>query len=149
MSWNDLRKGRVSQQNTIYFITFVIDKRQPIFNDFSAATIFCQLLKSNEVKNNCQWLTWVLMPDHFHGLLQINEQSSLPLVIRELKSKSAIKINRYLKMKGKFWQLAYYDHALRKEEDLKSNSRYIVANPLRAGIVDNVSNYPFWNSCYL
>ena len=149
MSWNDLRKGRYSQENSIYFITFVVNKRQRIFNNFHAAQLFCQLLKGNEIQNNCQWLTWVLMPDHFHGLLQLNDSSSLPLIIRQLKSKSALKINRYLSRQGEFWQRAYFDHAIRKEENLTSIARYIVANPLRAKLVDNVSYYPFWNSVYL
>ena len=149
MSWNDLRKGRVEQNNAIYFITFVVDKRKAIFNHFETAKIFCQLLSDNENKNNCQWLTWVLMPDHFHGLLQLNHNSSMAVIIRQLKSISAIKINNYLNQQGAIWQHAYFDHAIRKEEDLKSISRYIVANPLRANIVGNVGNYPFWNSCYL
>jgi putative transposase len=149
MSWNDLRKGRVEQGHGIYFITFVVDKREKIFSNFDTAKIFCQLLSDSENKNNCQWLTWVLMPDHFHGLLQLNHDSSMAVIIRQLKSKSAIKINNYLNQQGSLWQHAYFDHAIRKEEDLKSISRYIVANPLRANIVDNVGSYPFWNSCYL
>jgi len=100
MSWNDLRKGRYSQKNSIYFITFVVNQRQIVFNNFNAAQLFCQLLKENEVQNNCKWLTWVLMPDHFHGLLQINEDTSLPIIVRQLKSKSARKINQYFNRKG-------------------------------------------------
>ncbi|MGL1958054.1 MAG: transposase [Colwellia sp.] len=149
MSWNDLRKGRYSQKNSIYFITFVVNKRQNIFDDFYAAQRFCQLLKNNESKNNCKWLTWVLMPDHFHGLLQLSNTSSLPSIIRQLKSKSAISVNGYLNQKGAFWQHAYFDHAIRKEENIKSISKYIVANPLRAKLVNSVSHYPFWNSVYL
>ena len=91
MSWNDLRKGRIEQEHGIYFITFVVDKRQKIFNHFDTAKIFCQLLAENENKNNCRWLTWVLMPDHFHGLLQLNYDSSIAVIIRQLKSISAIK----------------------------------------------------------
>ena len=38
----------------------------------------------------------------------------------------------------------YYDHALRKEENVQNIARYIVANPLRADLVKNVGDYPYW-----
>ncbi len=149
MSWNDLRKGRVNKQHSIYFITFVVAQRQPIFVDFKLAQTFCQLIKQNESCYNCQWLTWVLMPDHFHGLLRLNSMANLPEIIRGLKSKSALLINRVQNCKGSVWQKAYFDHSLRKECDIKKIARYIVANPLRAKIIDKVGNYPFWDSIYL
>jgi len=149
MSWNDLRKGRFNKEHAVYFITFVVQDRQPLFVDFDLAKIFCQLINYNEILNDCQWLTWVLMPDHFHGLLQLNNKANLSDVIRTLKSKSALLINRALQKNGKLWQSAYFDRGLRKDEELIGIARYIVANPLRAKIVDKVENYPFWNSAYL
>ena len=149
MSWNDLRKGRVNKRHSIYFITFVVANRQPTFIDFKLAQTFCQLIKQNENSYKCQWLTWVLMPDHFHGLLQLNDKANLPEVIRGLKSKSALLINRVKNTNGSLWQKAYFDRSLRKEEDIKNIARYIVANPLRAKVVDKLGNYPFWNSIYL
>ncbi len=149
MSWNDLRKGRYSQENNIYFITFVVRNRQPLFLNFYVAQIFCQLISQNGDENQCEWLTWVLMPDHFHGLLRVSDKSSLSKIIRQLKSKSAVKINHFLNQRGSLWQHAYFDRALRKDDDIKSIARYIVANPLRANIVRNVRAYSFWDSVYL
>jgi hypothetical protein len=44
---------------------------------------------------------------------------------------------------GKLWQAGYYDHCLRDGEDLLKQARYILENPLRAGIVDRPEAYPF------
>ena len=41
------------------------------------------------------------------------------------------------------------DHCLRAEDDLVSQARYIVANPLRAKLVNSIGDYPFWNCIYL
>ncbi|NQZ82975.1 MAG: transposase [Colwellia sp.] len=149
MSWNDLRKGRFNTEHAVYFITFVVENRQPLFHTFNIAQIFCQLITENEQHNDCQWLTWVLMPDHFHGLLQLSHKANLADIIRTLKSKSALLINRSLKKRGSIWQKAYFERSIRKEEELIGIARYIVANPLRAKIIDRVENYPFWNSVYL
>lgn len=149
MSWNDLRTGRYSQANTEYFITFNIHNRSSIFEDVKISRLFCKHIAVNERKNQCKWLTWVLMPDHFHGLLRLGEKVQLSKVIAELKGTTAYKINAELGRKGKLWQTSFYDHALREEENRKNIARYIVANPLRKGLVKDIKKYPYWNSIYL
>jgi len=148
MSWNDLRKGRYSQMGGEYLITFVCQNRVPIFTNPTAAQTFCRQISLNENQSNSQWLTWVLMPDHFHGLLQLGE-CSLSKTIAHLKGLTAKKVNECLGRNGTLWQSAFHDHALRAEEDRKDIARYIVANPLRAGLVKTIKQYPYWDSVYL
>jgi putative transposase len=47
------------------------------------------------------------------------------------------------------WQPGYFDRALRKEDDRLAVARYLVANPLRAGIVQRIGDYPHWDSVWL
>jgi uncharacterized protein with ACT and thioredoxin-like domain len=49
----------------------------------------------------------------------------------------------------KIWQQDFHDHALRMEEDVKSVARYIVANPLRAGLVMKIGDYSHWDAKWL
>ncbi|MCF6281296.1 MAG: hypothetical protein L3J28_03650 [Candidatus Polarisedimenticolaceae bacterium] len=42
-----------------------------------------------------------------------------------------------------------HDRAIRKEEDLVAIARYIVANPLRAGLVKSIKDYPHWDCVWL
>jgi len=150
MSWNDLRKGRFSQSQREYFVTFNCLNKKSLFYDANIAHQFCKHIELNEEKHGCTWLTWVLMPDHFHGLLKLGENGSqLSTVVAELKGATAYAINQALSSRGKVWQSSFYDRALRQEDDRKSIARYIVANPLRKGIVENIGDYPFWNSIYL
>ena len=93
MSWNDLRKGRFSEPQQEYFITFVCNKRIDLFYQNELANIFCRTILDNEIKCDCKWLTWVLMPDHFHGLLQLGYKCDLANVIKHLKGVSARNIN--------------------------------------------------------
>ena len=59
------------------------------------------------------------------------------------REQSVIETNEVL------WQEGFHDHALRKEEDLVKLARYIVANPLRAGIVSKIADYPLWDAVWL
>ena len=149
MSWNDLRKGRFSQANGEYFITFTTDQRLPLFAQHDAAAGFCRSILINENCTDNKWLAWVLMPDHFHGLLQINGQYSLSEIVKDLKGRSAAIINKQLNVRGKRWQPAYFDRALRKDQDRRAVARYIVANPLRAQLVERIGDYPYWNTVFL
>lgn len=47
------------------------------------------------------------------------------------------------------WQKGFHDHAVRKEEDLPALARYVVANPVRAGLVQRVGQYPHWDAIWL
>jgi REP element-mobilizing transposase RayT len=95
------------------------------------------------------------MPDHLHWLFQLNGpdnycgrmNSALQLsrVVKTLKGRSALAINRYLRRSRSLWQRAYYDRAARKDEDIRRIARYIIANPLRAGFERNISDYPYWD----
>jgi putative transposase len=149
MSWADLKKGRYSQDHGEYFITFNCLNKKMFFSQFNVAQIFCQQITENEAKFSCTWLTWILMPDHFHGLLRLSNQSTLSQVVGSIKGRSALLINQQLNRKGSLWQTAFYDRALRIEDDRRAIARYIVANPLRKGLVKSIGDYPYWNSIFI
>jgi putative transposase len=98
---------------------------------------------------DARMLAWVLMPDHAHWLIHLGDTDPLCLVVNRVKSASARLTNRVLSRKGALWDAAYHDHALRTDEDLRGVARYIIANPLRAGLVQNICDYPFWNAIWI
>lgn len=69
--------------------------------------------------------------------------------MRRIKGRSAKQINTLSGRQGKLWQDGFHDRALRREEDVLPAARYIVANPLRAGLVSRVGDYPLWDSVWL
>ncbi|MFB1510307.1 MAG: transposase [Thiocapsa sp. C3-sup] len=94
-------------------------------------------------------LAWVVMPDHIHWLLQLDDSLSLPSVLKAFKARSAHRVNAYLRRQGPLWQKAFHDHAIRQEEDIRQIARYIVANRVRAGLVERVGDYPHWDAAWL
>jgi REP element-mobilizing transposase RayT len=144
-----LRNGRASICNTVYLITTTTENRTPLFTHFPAASSAARCFEDATLLRESRMLAWVLMPDHAHWLLQLGETDSLGDVIGRLKSASSRHTNRALNRTGPLWSKAFHDHALREEEDLQAVARYIVANPLRAGLVKRIGDYPFWNAVWL
>ena len=137
----NLRKGRYSHPGLYYFLTTSVSSRRPIFSDDDNATI---------VLNSIRWLrsagrflvdAAVVMPDHLHVVGKLGE-STLSQVMHSLKSFSA----RQLAATGvtpPVWQDGYHDHGLRNDEDYRLKIRYVLQNPVRAGLVRQVHEYPY------
>lgn len=89
------------------------------------------------------------MPDHAHWLLQLGQRRPLSTVIRMLKAFSARNIHCLEGGRMPVWSRAYHDRALRRDEDVIAVARYIIANPLRAGLVQRIGDYPYWNAVWL
>jgi putative transposase len=144
-----LRPGRVSLPGQVYSITTVTIGRTAFFLDFATGCAAARCFENARFLGDAQMLAWVLMPDHTHWLIQLGERDRLATVVNRIKSASAREVNRALGRTGAVWERAYHDHALRREEDVVGLARYIVANPIRAGLATRVCDYPFWNAVWL
>ena len=139
----NLRKGRASLPNHAYLITIVTSSRNPVFSSFATTRLAVRCFHDSDVASHAQTLAFVVMPDHVHWLLQLEENGSLSESVRMYKAKVSLSLRQQI------WQRGFHDHALRKDEGVQSVARYIVANPLRAGLVQNIGEYPHWDAIWL
>ncbi|WP_420232000.1 REP-associated tyrosine transposase [Pseudomonas sp. ABY48] len=143
-----LRRGRSSEPGRGYLVTAVVHRRTPIFKDWRLGRLLIAEMRLAHERGQVNSLAWVVMPDHLHWLVQL-EQAQLTHVMQIVKSRSTLSINRAMNRKGAFWQSGFHDRAIRDNEDLKPSARYIIANPLRAGLVDRIGDYPLWDTVWL
>jgi REP element-mobilizing transposase RayT len=144
-----LRKGRRSIGGQVYLVTFTTDERQRHFSEWEIAADACRVLANASMWQRSRLLAWTLMPDHWHGLVELHPRDQLPSLIGRLKGLSAHRLRKSHPHLGWIWARAYHDHALRTEEDLVGAARYIAMNAVRAGIVKRVGHYPFWDSVWI
>lgn len=144
----DLRKGRFSEPGRAYLLTAVVHNRSPIFADWMVGRLLVAELRSAEEDGLAQSQALVVMPDHLHWLVTL-QTGTISRLMQRIKGRSAISINRVLDKQGQLWQKGFHDHAIREEEDLQTIARYVVANPLRAGLVDKIGDYPLWDAIWL
>ncbi|KTC43541.1 REP-associated tyrosine transposase [Pseudomonas sp. L5B5] len=143
-----LRRGRHSESGRAYLITTVVHQRQPLFSDWRLGRLVVTELRQVQDLGLADSLAWVLMPDHLHWLLQLRT-ATLPEVMQRVKSRSTRQLNQHLGLCGALWQSGYHDRAIRDGEDIQPLARYIVANPLRAGLAQRIGDYPLWDACWL
>ena len=149
MAYNNLLKERVSIPHQVYFLTTVTADRVPYFSDFFIGRLVVHEMRILHDSNAVNSFAWVLMPDHLHWLFELGEEYDLGNVVKRLKGRSARTINQILGRNGAIWQREYYEHALRRDEDIQETARYIIANPLRAKLVERLGDYPLWDANWL
>ena len=146
----DLRKGRASIPGQIYLVTTVTHKRKPTFSDFHCARIVVNTIRYTEQACGLESLSYVIIPDHLHWLFSLGDKSSLSQVVANVKRRSAYRVNEFKDSSGlPVWQPGFHEYVLRKEDEIRGVARYIVANPLRAGLVDKIGDYPLWDAIWL
>ena len=143
-----LRTGRYSEAGQIYLLTAVLLNREPLFGNFKNGRLVVDAFRTAEREEFATSLAWVVMPDHFHWLIEL-KNTQLSTLMARTKSRVAVTVNRSIRRQGPVWQHGYHDRAIRKEEDLQAVARYIVANPLRAGLVEKIGDYPLWDAIWL
>ena len=80
---------------------------------------------------------FLLMPDHLHALLSFPPSGKpLRLVVSKWKEWTA-------KQLGLEWQDDFFEHRLRREESRREKADYILANPVRAGLISRPEDWPF------
>ena len=83
----------------------------------------------------------VVMPDHVHFAGALGNET-LASIMHSCKSYTA---NRLVmtNLRAPVWQDGYHDHGLRDDEDYRSRVRYLLDNPVRAGLVGRTADYPY------
>ena len=138
-----LRRGRVSAPGHVYFLTFGTRDRRPVFRDAAPASTMAAALGGGTLDGATLFLAWVVMPDHVHLLMELSAPESLSVAVARIKSGSSRRVNAVLQRRGTLWASGYHDHALRSEESLEPVVEYLLANPMRAGLVARPEEYEF------
>jgi len=87
---------------------------------------------------------WVVMPNHVH--LLVTPQVDVPGLFRRLKGASARESNKLLGQMGRpLWQDESYDRLVRSAEEFRRIEKYVLQNPVRAGLARSAEEYQ-WSS---
>ena len=124
-----------------YSITICCYENENYFTNKS--TVFNILDSLNIISSEMSFsiIAYCFMPDHLHILTSGDEGTNLLKFIEKFKQISGY---NFKKTSGrKLWQKSFYDHVVRKEENLNSIVEYIFNNPVRKGLVKDYSDYPF------
>lgn len=79
---NRLRRGRFSEPGRIYLITSTTYHRRILFDQWQTGRCVVRAMMAIPASTLC----YVVMPDHIHWLLQLDETSELSSQVQKMKS---------------------------------------------------------------
>lgn len=140
-----LRKYRVSVPGRIYHLRASTLHWVRYFENFQAARSLIQVMANEEP--NAKTIAYCVMPHHLHWVIELQEGATLPRVMEAVKSVSCRRINRILgRKRGSIWLDGYFARGLHEYDGLDVLVNYVLRNPLRAGLVKSIWNYPHWDA---
>ena len=127
---------------TVCSVTIGVHDRRPIFSSTTIAHSTIDVLVAHREKTGVALHAYCLMPDHVHLLLSPSLVCDVITFVGQFKNLAQRAAWRF-GIQGSFWQKGFYDHFIRTDEQLTAAIRYILENPIRAGLVHDINDYPF------
>lgn len=123
-----------------YLITCCMHLRGKLFLDGETAVDVLAQFRRTAAEDHFAVVAYCVMPDHVHLLVEgLTDASDLRRFIRVGKQRAA---HAYCRLaRGRLWQDGYHDRTLRNEDDTRTVARYVVMNPVRAGLVTSATEW--------
>ncbi len=131
------------------FLTVVTNNRQNIL--LQNIDLLKKSFNYVKQKYNFTIFAIVILDNHFHVILKMDDISLFSRIIYSFKYYFSIHLNKNLNVteskirKGEkgVWQRRFYDHVIRNEHDLYKHLDYIHYNPIKHKYTDSAIDYPY------
>jgi REP element-mobilizing transposase RayT len=138
------RPLRIEYPGAVYHVTSRGNARQSIFIDDVDRQVFLEVLGNVIEKYNWLCHAFCLLDNHYHILVE-TQDPNLSLGMRQLNGVYTQRVNIRHHRVGHLFQGRYKAILVEKNEHLLELCRYIVLNPVRAGMVTELKQWQ-WSS---
>ena len=137
----------------LHYVTGNFLNRKPVFTDPSCCEAFLNQLKQMLAEWPCKLISYVLMPDHFHLIVNPSDGRirEFMLDLKGLSAKEIVQVNTRFSFAWsepdgfQIWQESFKAQALWSAWMIWQKINYIHANPLKARLVKSARDY-YWSS---
>lgn len=135
------RPLRIEYAGALYHVTSRGDRREAIYRDDDDRLIWLDVF--SQVCSRFLWRchAWCLMDNHYHIVIETAE-GNLSQGMRQLNGVYTQQHNRRHGLSGHVFQGRFKAILVQKEAYLLELARYVVLNPVRAGMVNDVVDWP-------
>ena len=169
----DIQKGKYRPSRSVCFITRTPKLREIFAADFRDRVVHHLVVRELEKQWEPRFIFdsyacrknkgihaavnrlngWMVMPNHCHVLIELFEGVALEKIVLSWKNYSAQFINEHKGRTGvrrsqegsQVWQREYWDRFIRDERHFEAAKKYIVMNPVNAGLVAKPEEW-LWSS---
>lgn len=146
-----LKTIHTMRDRPLFFVTFCTESRQTILANKLIQDAFVSFCKQSPEKININVGKYVIMPDHIHVFVSAEGSQTLSKWVGGLKRHLAWVLKDYRAsgpQNKKLWQKGFFDHLMRSRESYSEKWAYVEQNPVRAGLVQQATKWPFMGEVF-
>jgi REP element-mobilizing transposase RayT len=138
------RCGRMKSETGIYHVMLRGINQQVIFEDDEDCEKMLQTLIDVKAVSKCKIFAYCLMQNHVHFVLK-EEEEGVDQIFRRVGARYVYWYNVKYKRTGHLFQDRFKSEVINDNNYLLTVLRYVHQNPIKAGLCENLSEYP-WSS---
>jgi putative transposase len=107
------------------------------------AALLIDVLRSLVSERKFELHDFVVMPDHLHLLMTVNEGMTIEKAMQLVKGRFSHRLTKEFGHLGEVWQRGFAEVQVMDGRSFEQHRAYIAMNPVKAGLVDSAEKYPY------
>jgi len=107
------------------------------------AALLIDVLRSLVAERKFKLHDFVIMPDHLHLLLTVEDNMTIEKAMQLIKGRFSYRLTKEFGHLGEVWKRGFSEVQVLNKESFIQHRTYIAQNPVKAGLVDSPEHYPY------
>jgi putative transposase len=112
------------------------------------ANLFIDVLRTYVIAKKFRLHDFVVMPNHFHLQLTLNDRKTIEKAVGLVKGKFSYRAKKELGCRFEIWQSGFSDERVWDRESFLRHRSYIDNNPVKAGLADKPEDYSYGSAYF-
>jgi putative transposase len=126
-----------------FFLTTKTSMGHRLLQTDRNAELLVDVLRSLVAEHKFKLHDFVIMPDHLHLLLTVDDEMTVEKAMQLVKGRFSFRLGSEFGLKGEVWQKGFSEVQVLGERSFEEHRAYIANNPVKAGLVDAPEKYPY------
>ena len=136
-------RSHVIATDRTFFVTSSTCEKRGLLQSTRAAGLLIDVLYHYRQKQKYLLHEFVIMPDHFHVLITVDEEMTVEKAVQLIKGGFAFLAGRELGFRAPVWQKGFSEVRVNEREVFLGIREYIHANPVKRFLVTAGADYPY------
>ncbi len=126
-----------------FFVTTKTSMGRRLLQSERNANLLIDGLRSLVAEHKFQLHDFMIMPDHLHVLLTVEEGMTIETAMQFIKGRFSHHLTKDFGHLGEVWQRGFADSQVMNRESFLQHRAYIANNPVKAGLAESPERYPY------
>jgi putative transposase len=140
--------AEIQDRQRTFFVSSRTRRGSFILQTERMANLFLEVLRSYVADGRFRIHDFVVMRNHFHLLLSVDDKMSVEKAVQLVKGNFSYRAKKELGFEREIWQRGFSEVRVYDRESFLYYRRYINENPVKAGYVKSSEDYPYCSAYF-